>query len=165
MAAAKRERDRLIFAVAYNHGFRVSEVVELTPENIHDGKIDVQRGKCSLRTIHSLVESEDALLNEKQPLLDLCAVTLRNQRLFKIGRRRMDQLMKEYGELAGVETHKRHMHALKHTSCTQALPTNTVADLQAYYGWKNEGMVLRYTKRKPAEAEPNVQRALKGSVS
>lgn len=160
-AARKRERDRLIFAVAYNHGLRVSEVVELKPGNIHDGKIDVQRGKRSLRTIHDLVESGDPLFNEKQPLIDLCANTPSNQRLFKIGRRRMDQLIKEYGELAGIEKHKRHMHALKHTSCTQALTSNTVADLQAYYGWKSEHMVLVYTRRKPSDAAPGVQRALR----
>lgn len=161
-AAAKRERDRLIFAVAYNHGFRVSEVVHLTPENIHDGKIDVQRGKKSRRTIHELIDSPDPLLNEKEPLLDLCARTPPNQRLFKIGRSRMDQLIKEYGAIAGIEKHKRHMHALKHTSCTQALTGNSVADLQAYYGWKSEHMVLVYTRRKPADAAPGVQRALGG---
>jgi len=72
--------------------------------------------------------------------------------------------MKEYGEIAGIEKHKRHMHALKHTSCTQALATNTVAELQSYYGWKSAAMVLIYTQRDPREAAVNVQRAL-ASVS
>lgn len=160
----RSERDWLIFLVAYNHGLRVTEVVELTPNSIHDGMIDVQRGKKSLRTIHHLVESPDPLLNERQSLIDLAARTSANQKLFGIGRRRMDQLIKKYGDLAGVEKHKRHMHALKHTSCTQALKSNTVADLQAYYGWKSEHMVLVYTRRRASQAEKGVQKALSGSA-
>ena len=159
-AAAKRERDRLIFAIVFNHGLRVSEVVGLTAENVHDGKLDVQRGKRSKRTIHDLVESADPLFDEKKALIDLCRETRPNQRLFNIGRRRCDQLIKEYGAQAGVETHKRHMHALKHTSCTQALTGSTVAEVHSYYGWKSERMVLVYTKAKASTAAASVQRAL-----
>jgi len=161
VAKAKRIRDWLIFLVAFHHGLRVSEVVNLKRENIHDGKIDVQRGKRSLRTIHDLVQSDNPLLDEKKAILELALKTGRNQRLFKIGRRRMDQLMKEYCELAGVEKHKRHMHALKHTSCTQALEATTVADLQSYYGWRSGHMVLIYTRRKARDAQAAVQGALR----
>lgn len=160
-AAARRERDRLIFAIVFNHGLRVSEVVGLTRENVHDGKLDVQRGKRSRRTIHALIESADPLFDEKKSLIALCARTPEKQRLFKIGRRRCDQLIKEYGAQAGVETHKRHMHALKHTSCTQALTGATVAEVHSYYGWKSERMVLVYTKAKASTAAVSVQHALK----
>ena len=64
-ARAVRERDWVLFLVAFWHGLRASEAVSLTAGNFADGYLNVQRLKGSLRTVQPLVEHESELLNEK----------------------------------------------------------------------------------------------------
>ena len=47
LLAATPEPDRLMFLTAFNHGLRVSEVVNLDASNIVDGHLVVQRLKRS----------------------------------------------------------------------------------------------------------------------
>lgn len=64
-ARAGRERDWVLFLVSFWHGLRASEAVGLTPENLADGYLNVQRLKGSLRTIQIAV---DASLSQARPL-------------------------------------------------------------------------------------------------
>ena len=44
--------------------------------------------------------------------------------------RRLDELMKHYGELAGIPESKRHFHALKHSiaTCSELIPSAALLD-------------------------------------
>lgn len=162
LGAARKhsERDWLMLLVGYLHGFRVSEIVALTRDNVRDGFIIVQRGKRSKQTTHPLLAHPEPLLNERQALLDLAAKTPRNQKLFGITRRQMDRLIKLHGKTAGVPFHKLHMHALKHSIATHLLPKIGPAALQTYCGWKSGHMVLEYTKMTEEQAVEAAQKVL-----
>jgi integrase len=49
------------------------------------------------------------------PIIDL-ARNKRGERLFKFNRQRVDRFIKLYGERAGIDPRKLHIHALKHSS-------------------------------------------------
>jgi hypothetical protein len=67
-----RERDWLMILVAFWHWLRASEVLAITRENIRTGYLEVQRLKGSNKTRQALVEHDNPLLNEREPL-PLCA--------------------------------------------------------------------------------------------
>jgi integrase/recombinase XerD len=160
-AQAHRERDRLMFAVIYNHGLRVSELLALTPDSLDGGKLDVRRLKGSKRTIHELIASENPLFNERDPLFALALKTPRKQKLFPITRRRVDQLVKQYGEQADIPKRKRHVHALKHSLCTHVIDAVGVPKLQVYVGHTSGASTLIYTRQSDEVANASVQQALK----
>lgn len=144
LLAATPEPDRLMFLTAFNHGLRVSEVVNLDASNIVDGHLVVQRLKRSRRTTQPL------LPNEKDGLL---ALAKQSGKFFPISRWTADRRLKEYGKKAGIPEFKLHMHALKH-SCGRlgyeggmGLP-----ELQAYLGHKNGGNTMVYLQADEQQA-------------
>lgn len=92
--------DALMFRVMFNHGLRVSEVINLTDANIVDGFLVVQRLKGSKRTTQRVLADEAELLTMKG-------------RFFPMSRWTVNRRLEEYGAAAGISG--LHAHVLKHT--------------------------------------------------
>ena len=160
-ARAKRERDWLMILVAFAHGLRATEVVQLTRENLNDCFLDVQRLKGSLRTVQPLIEHENDLLNERQFLFAFALKCVPKQRLFPITRQRFWQLLQEYGERAGIPEHKRHPHVLKHSIAMQMIHSAGIENTRQYLGHKNISSTGEYVKVSDAQASAAAGEALK----
>lgn len=161
-ARAGTERDWLILLVSFWHALRVSEVLKITPLMLSDGFLTIQRLKGSKKTVQELVAHENPLLDEKNALFDFTRNMDRNQRLFTIGRRRADQLIKLYGEQAGIPKMKCHMHVLKHTRLTLSHRGGAdLRDLQLTAGHANLNSTAVYVERDPQEAAAATQRVIR----
>ena len=115
-AKADSERNYLMILTAFSHGLRVSEVIAIRKGiEVSGGFVDVQRLKGSMRTVQSLVDVNEPLLNERSAMTGYLAQISDGERLFPISRRRADQLIKRYCIEAGIPVHKSSMHKLKHT--------------------------------------------------
>jgi type 1 fimbriae regulatory protein FimB len=136
LSAIPSKRDYAIFLLAYRHGLRASEVGMLATADLDlkQYRLRIQRLKNSLAGIHPLqpdeVKALKAYLKEhasRAPALFLS----RNDT--PISRRRLDELIKHYGERADVPESKRHFHALKHSIATHLLDAG--ADLRFVQDW------------------------------
>ena len=144
LLAATPEPDRLMFLTAFNHGLRVSEVVNLDASNIVDGHLVVQRLKRSRRTTQPL------LPNEKDGLL---ALAKQQGKFFPISRWTADRRLKEYGKKAGIPEHLLHMHCLKHSCGRLGFKGGmSIPEIQAYLGHKNGGNTMIYLQASEEEA-------------
>lgn len=156
-AWAHSSRDGLMFTVTFNHGLRASETVGLTPDNVRDGYLDIQRLKGSRHTIQPLVEHANPLLNEKSALIELA---LKSTRLFPIGRKHFGKLFKRYAREAGIPAHLAHPHILKHSLANKLLKHVDIADVKQYLGHARISSTAEYLKRDDQEASASAGRAL-----
>lgn len=156
-AKACRKRDWLMILVGYWHGLRASEVVGLVADNFHDGHLEVQRLKGSLKTIQPLVKHEDPLLNEAGELIDFCSILLPNQKLFPISRVQFFRLFREYAKRADIATHKRHPHVLKHTIAMETIHSAGIENVRQYLGHKSISSTGAYLKVSDGDASAAVQ--------
>ena len=62
VARKHSESDYLALLVGFNHGLRVSEILSLSPENIVNGTLVIQRLKRSRKTAQPLLPNEKELL-------------------------------------------------------------------------------------------------------
>jgi site-specific recombinase XerD len=159
-ARAHRFRDWLMFTLAFNHGLRVSEVVNLKAHNIRDGFLTVQRLKGSLKTSHPLFEHENPLLNERQAVLRLARNQSLNQKLFPIGRQHFWRLFRKYAELAGIPAHLRHPHILKHAICQQLIHSAGIENTRQFVGHKSMASTGSYLRVSDAQASEAARRSL-----
>jgi integrase len=124
--------EALMFRVMFNHGLRVSEVIELSPANIVSGHLVVQRLKRSRKTTHPLFEDEKELLTM-------------TGKFFPMSRMTVWRRMQYYGEKANLPEFKRHPHALKHTTGRLAyLGGMGIPEIQKYIGHVNGGNTMVY---------------------
>ena len=161
-ARAVRERDWVLFLVAFWHGLRASEAVSLTAGNFADGYLNVQRLKGSLRTVQPLVEHESELLNEKLAVAkwmkqvaewrsqNHAAGPLRHYatspRLFPISRVQFYRLMRRYGRAAGIPQHLCHPHVLKHSIAMQSIGQAGIDNVRQYLGHRSISSTGAYLK-------------------
>jgi integrase/recombinase XerD len=160
-AKAKRERDWLMILLAFNHGLRASEVVQLTRDNFEDDILDIQRLKGSERTYHPLIDDPNPLFSERQSVVDLCRKSTNGQRLFPITRQRFWQLVKEHGKRAGIPEHKLFPHALKHSLCMEAIESAKLNEVQKYVGHRSLNSTAAYLKISDEKAASGVQSAIR----
>jgi integrase len=131
--------DHLMVLLAFNHGLRVSEVINLTADNFKDGHLIVQRLKGSAKTAQKLLPNESALLAEYQ--IPACG------KLFPICRRTAHRRIKRFGVTAGIPEFKCFPHCLKHTTAMIGLEGGMkINELQAYLGHKNGQNTLAYLR-------------------
>lgn len=147
--------------MAYSHGLRASEVLEITPDSVKDGLLEVRRLKGSLRTRQPLIVSEEPLLDEAETWFDFTLKIPRNQKVFPISRQHFWRLMQRYAEAAGIPERKRHPHVLKHTIALQTIHSAGIQNVRQYLGHKSMASTGEYLKLTDAEASAAVASALK----
>ena len=163
MASARRERDRLMIALTFNHGLRASEVIELRRDNFDGTHLTVRRLKGSLKTTQELIAHSETLLDERKSLFDFLATIKGNERLFPITRQRFWQLIQEYGAAAGIPKHKRHPHVLKHSVAMQSVSCG-VQNVKQWLGHRSLSSTGEYLKVNDEEAGRAVQMALNSLI-
>src|SRR5919109_2111519 len=130
------KRHYAIFLLAYRHGLRASEVGMLRTADLDlkQYRLRIHRLKNSLAGLHPLqpdeVKALKAYLRERDSRAPSLFLSRNNT---PISRRRLDELIKHYGELAGIPESKRHFHALKHSIATHLLDAG--ADLRFVQDW------------------------------
>lgn len=147
--AEGNKRDRALFLIAYWHGLRASEVGRLhkTDVDFKQLRIMCHRLKGSYSGQHTMEPDEvrilKAYLNSREDNSPLLFPSHRN---LPISRKRLDALMKHYGELAGLPRDKQHFHVLKHTCATHPLEIgDDLRFVQDWLGHSNIQNTVIYT--------------------
>ena len=135
-------RDRAIFRLAFQHGLRVSEIGMLQMKDWRRGtSLDMDR--LLLHRLKGSIGGETIIVNSAAALRAWLRIrgtspgpifTSRNHRA--ISRRRLDELMEHYCNLAGIPDEKAHFHSLKHTCGTLLLSEQheSIVDVQKHLG-------------------------------
>lgn len=147
--------------VAFNHGLRVSEVIAITPDDIRDGFLTVQRLKGSKCTTQALVEHSDPLLDESFSLIAFASRRPEKQSIFNLSRRQLDRVIKRHGLTAGIPAHKLHMHALKHSVAMQTIKTAGIENVRQHLGHKSLSSTGEYLKVSDEDAGVAIRAALR----
>jgi integrase len=145
-------RDSTMVLVAYRHGLRASELVDLRWEQVEfkTGTLHVRRVKQGTPSTHSILGDElralRRLQREQAPKSPFVFISERDSPFTTAGFARMV-------ERAGTETKlgfKAHPHMLRH-ACGYALANkgHDTRALQAYLGHKNIQHTVRYTELSP----------------
>ena len=156
MAAARKNRwghrDATMLLVAYRHGLRVSELVDLRWDQIElaSGSLHVRRVKRGTPSTHPILGDElralRRLQREQEPTSPFVLTSERGAPFTTAGFARMV-------ERVGVEANldfKVHPHMLRH-ACGYALANrgHDTRALQAYLGHRNIQHTVRYTELSP----------------
>jgi type 1 fimbriae regulatory protein FimB len=148
-SSPQRERDRAIFRLAYHAGLRASEVgkLDLRDYNSRTDRIYVHRLKGSNSGEHHLMREEARALRAWLKIRgDEPGCLFPSRKHSPISRFQLDELMKQYGEAAGIPKELRHFHVLKHTCCTHMRAMGkTVEDIQDWVGHVNIQNALIYS--------------------
>ena len=145
-------RDATMILVAYRHGLRVSELVDLRWDQVdfRHGRLHVRRVKQGTPAVHPILGDElralRQLLREQEPKSAFMFTSERGSPFTTAGFARMV-------ERAGVEARlgfPAHPHMLRH-ACGFALANkgHDTRALQAYLGHKNIQHTVRYTELSP----------------
>jgi type 1 fimbriae regulatory protein FimB/type 1 fimbriae regulatory protein FimE len=148
-----RLRDATMVLVAYRHGFRPAELVDLRWDQIEfaSGALHVRRVKRGTPSTHPILGDElralRRLQREQEPKSPFVFTSERGAPFTTAGFARMV-------ERAGAEARlgfKAHPHMLRH-ACGYALANNghDTRALQAYLGHRNIQHTVRYTELSPA---------------
>jgi integrase len=146
------DRDTTMILVAYRHGLRVSELVDLRWDQVdfRTATLHVRRVKSGAPSVHPIVGDElralRRLQREQEPKPPFVFTSERGAPFTTAGFARMI-------ERAGVEAKfgfKGHPHMLRH-ACGYALANrgHDTRALQAYLGHRNIQHTVRYTELSP----------------
>jgi type 1 fimbriae regulatory protein FimB len=146
----KSKRDRAIFAVAYRHGLRASEVglLQRTDVDFKQGRIVIHRLKGSLSGVYPMKPDTVKLLRSylRERTDQLPYLFLSNREL-PIDRRTLYTLMRKYSQVANIPAHKRKFHALKHSIATHILDAGEdAAFCRDWLGHKNIQNTMIYAR-------------------
>ena len=155
------ERQRLMFKVAFLHGLRVSELINLKRENIRDGYVKVQRLKGSLKTVQPFVAHPDPELDEAEGLKALFGTLKNGEKLFPMTRNGVYKLMQRAGIRAGIPIHKLHPHALKHSCAMVAIGKAGIQNVRQYLGHKSLSSTGEYLR----ESDETASKAFAGALT
>jgi integrase/recombinase XerD len=161
VAKQERERDWLMFLVAYWHGMRASEVVKLQRIAIANGQITIHRLKGSDTTTQPLVEDDDPLLDERAALETLAQSTPPTSPIFPFSRVHYFRLFRKYAKRAGLPAHKWHPHSLKHSVARHHIREMGIENMRRYLGHKSMASTGEYLKVTDEEASAAMTRARK----
>lgn len=154
--AAKRNRhghrDGTMILVAYRHGFRPSELVDLRWDQIDfaSARLHVRRAKKGTPATHPIMGDEMRALRKlrkEAPHADFVFTSERGAPFSTAG---FAKLVERAGEAARLGF-KAHPHMLRH-ACGYKLANDghDTRSLQAYLGHKNIQHTVRYTELSPA---------------
>ena len=156
MAAARKNRwghrDATMILVAYRHGLRVSELVDLRWDQVDfsTANLHVRRVKQGMPSTHPILGDElralRRLQREQEPKSAFLFTSERGAPFGTAGFARMVERAGAEGRLA----FKVHPHMLRH-ACGYALANrgHDTRALQAYLGHKNIQHTVRYTELSP----------------
>jgi integrase len=156
MAAAKKNRwghrDATMILVAYRHGLRVSELVDLRWDQIEfaSGALHVRRVKRGTPSTHPILGDElralRRLQREQEPRSPFVFTSERGSPFTTAGFARMVERAGDAAKLG----FKVHPHMLRH-ACGYALANrgHDTRALQAYLGHRNIQHTVRYTELSP----------------
>ena len=156
MAAARKNRwghrDATMILVAYRHGLRVSELVDLRWDQVdfRTANLHVRRVKQGTPSTHPILGDElralRRLQREQEPKSAFLFTSERGAPFGTAGFARMVERAGAEGRLA----FKVHPHMLRH-ACGYALANrgHDTRALQAYLGHKNIQHTVRYTELSP----------------
>jgi len=145
-------RDSTMILVAYRHGLRVSELVDLRWDQIdfHHARLHVRRVKQGTPSTHPILGDEmralRTLQREQEPKSAFVFTSERGSPFTTAG---FARLVERAGEAAKL-SFKAHPHMLRH-ACGFALANkgHDTRSLQAYLGHKNIQHTVRYTELSP----------------
>jgi type 1 fimbriae regulatory protein FimB/type 1 fimbriae regulatory protein FimE len=153
MEAARKNReghrDALMILMAYRHGLRASELVDLQWSQIdfNGAIIHVRRVKNGNPATHPLTGKELRglrRLEREAPKSAFVFVSMRGTPFTVSGFRRM---LERAAIDAGMEALKVHPHMLRHAAGYQLANTGTdTRTIQAYLGHRNIANTVRYTE-------------------
>lgn len=164
VAKSTRERDWLMFLVAYWHGLRASEVVTLRRTAVANGFLTVRRLKGSDTTTQPLVIDGNPLLNEREPLETLASNTPELTPIFPFCRSHYFRLFRKYAKRAGIPEHKWHPHTLKHSVARHHIREMGIENVRKYLGHKSLASTGEYLKVTDEEASAAMARARRESA-
>jgi integrase len=145
-------RDASMVLLAFRHGLRVSELVDLRWEQVEfkTATLHVRRAKQGTSSVHPILGDElralRRLQREQQPPLSYVFTSERGAPFTAAGFARM---VERAGVAAGLRF-KAHPHMLRH-ACGYALANagHDTRALQAYLGHRNIQHTVRYTELSP----------------
>jgi integrase len=146
----KNKRDRAIFAVAYRHGLRASEVglLQRSDVDFKQGRITIHRLKGSFSRVYPMKPNTVKLIRSylRERTDDSPYLFLSNRKL-PIDRRTLYMLMRKYGDAARIPAHKRKFHSLKHSIATHILDAGEdAAFCRDWLGHKNIQNTMIYAR-------------------
>jgi len=148
--AIKTKRDRAIFAVAYRHGLRASEVgmLQRTDVDLKAARITINRVKGSMSGTYPLSSATVKLIRSYlKSRKDVSLYLFISNRVLPIDRRTLLKMMKKYGTTAGLPTEKQQFHALKHSIGTHILDAGEdIYFAKDWLGHKNIQNTTIYSK-------------------
>jgi len=155
-----KERDHCMALMAYRHGFRVSELIDvrLNEVDLDGARIFVRRKKKSLSTNQPLAGDELRVIRRwmkersAEPSAHLPWLFL-SERKGKLTRQAVNYIFAEIAKKAGLDF-KVYPHMLRHTCgfalADKNLPTATIQD---YLGHSNIQNTVIYTATNPKRFE------------
>lgn len=131
-------------------------MIKLTDQDIQGDNIYIARLKGSKSGLQAIMAVDNPLLDER-PIKCLAE---KPGRLFPFCRQRCDQIIKFYGDLAGIPRCKRHWHVFKHTTGMFTWnESQSLGAVQQKLGHKSESSSLIYLKENDKKKGENALRA------
>lgn len=137
---ARRARDRAIFRVAFHRGLRASEVgrLQLRDLRLKAKRLYVERLKHGVSGEYRLVDEELRAIKAWLRFRGHApGVLFPSRKGSPISQRRLDEMIKHYGAIAGLARDKCHFHVLRH-SCATSLLSDVegvdIAEVQDHLG-------------------------------
>lgn len=162
LAVAKRksERDWLMILLHFWHGLRNSEVRAITSDNIHHGRLVLERLKGSEACDQELVEHRNPLLSERRALTELALKTAAGRRLFKGCRQTYWRHVHAHALAAGIHKDKAKTTVLKHTLATLMIENTPINNVQRRLGHVSLASTGKYMKVKERAVDGVVKKAV-----
>ena len=145
-------RDATMIMIAYRHGLRASELVDLRWEQVHftSANLDVRRRKAGTPSTHPLGSRElRALRKLKRDQEPPSPFVFTSERKVPFSTEGFARMLQRAGKAAGL-TIKVHPHMLRH-ACGFKLANDgrDTRSIQSYLGHKNIQHTVRYTELAP----------------
>lgn len=142
-------RDLALFEVALRRGLRASEVglLQLADLRLSVRRLYVRRLKHGNSGEYLLGDREVRALRKWLAVRGSAPGPLFPSRNHKqISRQRLDELMRHYGDRAGLPPEKRHFHCLRHTAGTHLGEKADLVEVQDWLGHRDPRSTMKYLK-------------------